>query len=73
MTRPGEELGKARDFIILCVCLEVIHTFPFLTNLCPKGMTLGINEALAVSSSTARSSKSCFRAPVLPPLLPHSP
>ena len=56
----------ACDFIILCVCLEVFHSFRFLTNLCPNGMTLGINEALAVSSNSARSSKSCFRAPLLP-------
>ena len=72
MRRVREESGKARDFITLCACLEVIHTFPFLTNLCPKGMTLGMNEALAVSSSTARSSKSCFRAPALPALLARS-
>ena len=54
--RRAEERGLVavgEDFIILCVCLEVFHAFRFLTNLCPKGMTLGINEALAVSSSTA--------------------
>lgn len=38
----------------------------FLTNLRPSGMTLGINEALVLSFSTAMSSKSRSLGPLLP-------
>lgn len=65
--------SEAGDFIILCVCLEVIRAFWVLTSLRPNTVTLGMNEVLAVSSSAARSSKSRFRAPALPAPLPHSP
>lgn len=57
--RRGNKEGS--DFITLCVCLEVVHTFQFLTNLRPNGMT----PELMSFSPRAPSSKSSRTAPIV--------
>lgn len=67
--RGNKEHG---DFIILCIRLEVFHTFRFLTNLRPNRMTPELMRLSPRVPAPPRSSKSSSTAPIFLCVLPLS-